>query len=76
MNVLIQAPACHLRWTVTRVAAHLYAVAATKNGADYDFVGNFKSLKDAHRAGRRYAEHMAHQSRQPSDSRALMRQAA
>ncbi len=76
MNVLMQAPACHLRWTVTRVAAHLYAVAATKNGAEYDFVGNFKSLTDAHRAGRRYAEHMAHQASQASDARALMRQVA
>ena len=74
MNVLMQAPACYLRWTVTRVSAHLYAVAATKNGADYDFVGNYQSLTDAHRAGRLYAEHMTRQSDCSSDSLDLMRQ--
>ena len=62
MNVLMHAPACYLRWTVTRVAARLYAVAATKNGTDYDFVGNYQSLADAHRAGKIYAEQMTHQS--------------
>ena len=55
MSALEQAPACHLSWTVTRVSDRLYAVAATSNGADYDFVGNYRSLSDAHRAGRMFA---------------------
>ena len=37
-----------------RVAHQLYAVAATNNGCDYDFVGNFRSLTEANRAGRRF----------------------
>ena len=57
-----QAPACHLSWTVTRVSPRLYAVAATSNGADYDFVGNFRSLSDAHRAGRMFARQTMHRT--------------
>ena len=49
-----QGPTCFLRWTVQRVAHQLYAVAATNNGCDYDFVGNFSSLTEANRAGRRF----------------------
>ena len=64
-----QAPACHLSWTVTRVSPRLYAVAATSNGADYDFVGNYRSLSDAHRAGRMFARQAMHEihavSREP-----------
>ena len=60
MSDLIKAPACHLSWTVTRVSRQLFAVAATLNGADYDFVGNFRSLREAHAAGRLYASNLAH----------------
>ncbi|WP_244281483.1 hypothetical protein [Synechococcus sp. UW105] len=56
----IKAPACHLSWTVTKVSGRLFAVAATLNGADYDFVGNFQSLREAHAAGRLYASNLAH----------------
>lgn len=60
MSVQNQAPACHLSWTVTRVSPRLYAVAATSNGADYDFVGNYRSLSDAHQAGRLFARQAMH----------------
>ena len=53
-------PSCHLRWTVSKISAGFYAVSATSNGADYDFVGNFSSLPDAHRAGRQHAQRMIH----------------
>lgn len=56
----IKAPACHLTWTVTQVSRRLFAVAATLNGSDYDFVGNFQSLREAHAAGRIYASDLAH----------------
>ena len=55
-------PACFLRWSVSRVADKLYAVAATVDGKEYDFVGNFKSVRDAQQAGRRYAEELVHNS--------------
>ena len=38
-------PACFLRWSVSKVADRLYAVAATVDGKEYDFVGNFKSVR-------------------------------
>ena len=31
-------PACFLRWSVSKVADKLYAVAATVDGKEYDFV--------------------------------------
>ncbi len=40
-------PACFLRWSVSKVTDKLYAVAATVDGKDYDFVGNFKSVREA-----------------------------
>lgn len=49
-----EGPTCFLRWTVQKVANQLYAVAATNNGCDYDFVGNFGTLSEANRAGRQY----------------------
>ena len=55
-------PACFLRWTVRKVATELYVVAATMDGIDYDFVGNFKSIRDAHSAGRRYTLNLLHNS--------------
>ena len=49
-------PACFLRWSVSKVTDRLYAVAATVDGKEYDFVGNFKSVREAqqipHRSGR------------------------
>ena len=55
-------PACFLRWSVSKVANRLYAVAATVDGKEYDFVGNFKSVQEAQQAGRRYAEDLVHNS--------------
>ena len=55
-------PACFLRWSVSKVADRLYAVAATVDGKEYDFVGNFKSVREAQQAGRRYAEDLVHNS--------------
>ena len=55
-------PACFLRWSVSKVADRLYAVAATVDGKDYDFVGNFNSVREAQQAGRRYAEDLVHNS--------------
>ena len=55
-------PACFLRWSVSKVTDKLYAVAATVDGKDYDFVGNFKSVREAQQAGRRYVEDLVHNS--------------
>ncbi len=44
------------------MADKLYAVAATVDGKEYDFVGNFKSVHEAQQAGRRYAEDLVHSS--------------
>ena len=56
------APACVLRWSVQKLNQNLYAVSATIDGRAYDFVGNFKSITDANRAGRRYASDLLHNS--------------
>ena len=55
-------PACFLRWSVSKITDKLYAVAATVDGKEYDFVGNFKSVREAQIAGRRYAAGLAHNS--------------
>ena len=57
-----KSPACYLRWTVKKVADKMYAVAATIDGIQYDFVGNYKSIRDAQKAGRRYATDLMHNS--------------
>ena len=62
MNASTKSPACFLRWSVQKVNQHLYAVSATIDGTDYDFVGNFKSIPEAHKAGRRYASELLHNS--------------
>jgi len=49
---------------VTQVSRRLFAVAATLNGSEYDFVGNFPSLREAHMAGRLYASDLARQQLQ------------
>ena len=64
MSNTTHAPACHLSWTVTQVSRRLFAVAATLNGTEYDFVGNFPSLREAHMAGRLYASDLARQQLQ------------
>ena len=53
-------PACFLRWAVSKVTDKLYAVAATVDGKEYDFVGNYRSGREAQKAGRRYAEDLVH----------------
>ena len=55
-------PSCFLRWSVSKVADKLYAVAATVDGKEYDFVGNFKSVREAQKAGRQYAQDLVHNS--------------
>ena len=62
MTASKNSPTCVLRWTVQKVNQHLYAVSATVNGREYDFVGNFKSITDANKAGRRYASDLVHNS--------------
>ena len=62
MSSLSKFPACYLRWTVKKVADRMYAVAATIDGIEYDFVGNYKSIRDAQKAGRRYATDLMHNS--------------
>ena len=62
MGVMKNTPACFLHWTGRKVADRLYAVAATIDGEQYDFVGNFKSVREAQNAGRRYASDLVHNS--------------
>lgn len=40
-----------MRWSVDKVADSLYVDAATVDVKEYDFVGNFKNIRDAQRAG-------------------------
>jgi len=54
------APACFMHWSVQRVTKHLYSVSATTNGKEYTHVGNYRSVEDANRAGRRYVSSLAH----------------
>ena len=62
MGVVKNTQACFLHWTVRKVADRLYAVAATIDGEQYDFVGNFTSVREAQNAGRRYASDLVHNS--------------
>ena len=62
MNASKKTPACFLRWSVQKVTKGLYAVTATIDGSDYDFVGNFKSIQEAQKAGRRYVSDLLHNS--------------
>lgn len=62
MHGQTNSPSCFLRWSVSKVADKLYAVAATADGKEYDFVGNFNSVREAQQAGRRYAEDLVHNS--------------
>ena len=49
-----------MHWSVQRVTKHLYSVSATTNGKEYTHVGNYRSVEDANRAGRRYVSALAH----------------
>ena len=62
MNASKKSPDCVMRWSVQKVNQTLYAVSATIGGHEYDFVGNFKSIIDANKAGRRYASDLLHNS--------------
>ena len=62
MEASSKPPACFLRWTVRKVTTGLYVVAATMDGIEYDFVGNYKSIRDAHAAGRLYSSNLLHNS--------------
>jgi len=44
------------------VSQNLYAVSATVDGSKYDFVGNFKTVREAQKAGRRYVSDLLHHS--------------
>ena len=60
MAIHQSAPACFMQWSVQRVTKHLYSVSATTNGKEYTHVGNYRSVEDANRAGRRYVSALAH----------------
>ena len=62
MNASKKFPAYTMRWSVQKVSHNLYAVSATIDGHEYDFVGNFKSIADANKAGLRYASDLLHNS--------------
>ncbi len=61
METVKKAPSCFMHWSVQKVTSNLYSVSATTNGIHYDHVGNFKSVSEAHTAGRRYAATQSHQ---------------
>ena len=62
MHTQKNSPACFFRWSVSKVTDKLYAVAATIDGKEYDFVGNYRSVREAQQAGRRYAKDLVHNS--------------
>ena len=62
MKSSVNSPVCFLRWNVQKVSQNLYAVSATTDGSKYDFVGNFKTVREAQKAGRRYVADLLHHS--------------
>ena len=62
MNSAVKSPVCFLSWSVQKVSQNLYAVSATVDGSKYDFVGNFKTVREAQKAGRRYVSDLLHHS--------------
>ena len=62
MSSQSKSPACYLRWTVKQLADRMYAVAATIDGIEYYSVGKYNSVRDAQKAGRRYATDLMHNS--------------
>jgi len=55
------APSCFMHWSVQRVTNNLFSVSATSDGLDYTHVGNYRSVEDANRAGRRFVLARAHE---------------
>tara|TARA_B100001063_G_scaffold46386_1_gene40212 strand:+ start:1336 stop:1566 length:231 start_codon:yes stop_codon:yes gene_type:complete len=49
-----------MHWSVQRVTNNLFSVSATSDGLDYTHVGNYRSVEDANRAGRRFVSARAH----------------
>ena len=66
VNSLEKAPSCFMHWCVQKVTSSLYSVSATTNGVHYDHVGNYRSVGEAHSAGRRYAAAQSHHHRRHS----------
>tara|TARA_B100000073_G_scaffold297898_1_gene263161 strand:- start:256 stop:519 length:264 start_codon:yes stop_codon:yes gene_type:complete len=64
------APSCFMHWSVQRVTNNLFSVSATSDGLDYTHVGNYRSVEDANRAGRRFVSAKAHEHGQTSHHRA------
>ena len=62
MNRQSNSAARFLCWSVDKFEDSFYVVAATVDGKDYDFVGNFKSIRDVQCAGRRYVQDHIHGS--------------
>ena len=62
MNSSVSSPVCFLRWSIQKVSQNLYAVSATVDGSKYDFVGNFKTVREAQKACRRYVADLLHHS--------------
>ena len=50
-----------MHWSVQRVTSNLFSVSATSDGLDYTHVGNYRSVEDANRAGRRFVSARAHE---------------
>ena len=50
-----------MHWSVQRVTNNLFSVSATSDGLDYTHVGNYRSVEDANRAGRRFVSAKAHE---------------
>ena len=44
------------------MSQNLYSVSATVDGSKYDFVGNFKTVREAQKAGRRFVADLLHYS--------------
>ena len=61
-----------MHWSVQRVTHNLFSVSATSDGQDYTHVGNYRTVEDANRAGRRFVSARAHeQGRSPRDQPAF-----
>jgi len=59
-----------MHWSVQRVTNNLFSVSATSDGLDYTHVGNYRSVEDANRAGRRFVSARAHEQGHTATGRA------
>ena len=59
-----------MHWSVQRVTNNLFSVSATSDGLDYTHVGNYRSVEDANRAGRRFVSVWAHEQGHRNNDRA------